>query len=113
MTDKTKAHAGRGDAAALFAALGDDTRLAIVSRLSEEAPLSINRLTSGTGLTRQAVTKHLRMMEGTGLVRGASVGREVVWRLEPRRLKEARHYLERISRQWDDALGRLVAYVED
>jgi DNA-binding transcriptional ArsR family regulator len=97
----------------LFAALGDETRLRLVSRLCEGGPMSIARLTEGSHVTRQAIAKHLRVMEGSGLVRCTRRGRESVWRLEQRRLKAARGYLSTISKQWDDALLRLRALVED
>jgi DNA-binding transcriptional ArsR family regulator len=99
--------------APLFAALGDETRLRIVSRLCDEGPMSITRLTAGSRVTRQAVTKHLRVLKKAGLVRSAWHGRESVWRLEQQRLAEARHYLEAISSQWDRALGRLRQFVEE
>jgi DNA-binding transcriptional ArsR family regulator len=99
--------------AAIFAALGDETRLLLVSRLCDGRPMSIARLTSGTDITRQAVTKHLRVLQDAGLVRSRRRGRESVWRLEQRCLADARHYLEIISEQWDDALGRLRKFVEE
>ena len=99
-------------AAVLFAALGDETRLRMVARLGTEGPMSIARLTEGTEVTRQAVTKHLHVLEGAGLVRGARHGRETVWELEPTQLDEARRYLDRISAQWDQALDRLKRFVE-
>jgi DNA-binding transcriptional ArsR family regulator len=99
--------------AAIFAALGDQTRLLLVSRLCDGRPMSIARLTSGTDITRQAVTKHLRVLQDAGLVRSRRHGRESVWRLEQRRLADARHYLENISKQWDEALGRLRKFVEE
>jgi DNA-binding transcriptional ArsR family regulator len=98
--------------ALLFAALGDETRLQIVARLSARGPLSIVRLTTGTGVTRQAVTKHLHVLSDAGLVRGRRVGREIVWDLEPAQLEAARRSLERISTQWDEALGQLKRFVE-
>jgi DNA-binding transcriptional ArsR family regulator len=97
----------------LFAALGDETRLRLVSRLCGGGPMSIARLTEGEHVTRQAVTKHLRVMEGSGLVRCARKGRESVWQLDQRRLEHARRYLDSISRQWDKALVRLKELVED
>jgi DNA-binding transcriptional ArsR family regulator len=100
------------DSAPLFAALGDRTRLRLVSRLSTHASVSITRLTAGSNVSRQAITKHLRVMEQAGLVRHSRHGRESLWQLEERRLREARHYLELISKQWDDALGRLRKFVE-
>lgn len=98
--------------APVFAALGDETRLRIVTRLCAGGPLSIARLTDGTKVTRQAVTKHLRVLAGAGLVRGIRQGRERVWELEPEQLADARRYLDVISRQWDEALDRLKASVE-
>jgi DNA-binding transcriptional ArsR family regulator len=100
------------DPAQLFAALGDETRLRVVARLCAAGPLSITRLTEGTCVSRQAVTKHLRVLAGAGLVRGARSGRESVWKLDPRRLAEARRLLDMISKEWDDTLGRLKAFVE-
>ncbi len=104
---------GPENSAPLFAALGDETRLRLVSRLCEEGPMSITRLTSGFGVTRQAITKHLRVMEKAGLAHGRRHGRESVWRLSQRRFEEARRCLDLISKQWDDALGRLREFVED
>jgi DNA-binding transcriptional ArsR family regulator len=74
--------------------------------------MSITALTKGSRVTRQAITKHLRVMEGAGLVHGSRHGRESLWQLEQRRVDEARRYLDLISKQWDDALGRLRKYVE-
>jgi len=99
--------------APLFAALGDATRLRLVSRLCRDGPLSITKLTASSDVTRQAISKHLRVMAEAGLVRGARHGRESVWQLEPRRLEEARRYLEQISEGWDSALGRLRRFVEE
>ena len=107
-----KAMAKPRGSARLFAALGDETRLRLVSRLCN-GPLSITGLTGGFRVTRQAITKHLRVMEEAGLVRSRRRGRERVWRLDRRRLAVARRYLALISKQWDDALGRLREFVED
>ena len=98
--------------APLFAALGNETRLRLVSRLCGGGPMSITRLTAGSKVTRQAITKHLRVMEKAGLVRSTRRGRECVWQLDQRHLAEARRHLERISEQWDEALGRLRALLE-
>ncbi len=97
---------------ALFAALGDDTRLSLVRRLSEGESLSISALATGRRLTRQAVTKHLTVLHRAGLVRAARRGRERLWTLQPLRLDEARRDLELISAAWDAALARLRAFVE-
>jgi DNA-binding transcriptional ArsR family regulator len=111
-TSPGRARARQEEAAHLFAALGDETRLRLVTRLCDDGPQSITRLTAGTNVTRQAITKHLRVMEGSGLVRNMRQGRESVWELDQRRLAEARQYLDTISAQWDAALGRLREFVE-
>jgi DNA-binding transcriptional ArsR family regulator len=98
--------------APVFAALGDETRLALVRKLCDGSSLSIARLTEGTDITRQGVAKHLRVLKEVGLVRGVRKGREQLFELEPEAIKEARAALEVISKQWDDALGRLKAFVE-
>ena len=98
--------------AAVFAALGDETRLRLVSRLCDGGPMSIATLTRGTPITRQAITKHLRVMQGAGLVRNTKQGRESFWEPDRRRIEEARRNLDLISKQWDDALGRLRKFVE-
>ncbi len=99
-------------AAPVFAALGDETRLRLVARLCDEGPLSTTRLSEGAGVTRQAISKHLQALGGAGVLRDEQRGRERIWELEPRRLEEARRCLDRISDQWDAALGRLKALVE-
>ena len=101
------------EAAPVFAALGDATRLAVVARLCTDGPLSISRLSESVAVSRQAVTKHLETLAEAGLVRDARLGRERIWELEPRRLDIARRELDRISAQWDAALGRLKAFVEE
>jgi DNA-binding transcriptional ArsR family regulator len=113
MASRSKNVRKSGDSAALFAALGDNTRLRIVLRLCDGQPASITSLTAGSRVTRQAITKHLRVMQKAGLTRRTRHGRESLWQLERKRLDEARHYLDLISRQWDDALGRLKKFVEE
>jgi DNA-binding transcriptional ArsR family regulator len=100
------------EAAPVFAALGDATRLRIVARLSSEGPLSITQLTTGADVTRQAVTKHLVALADAGLVRDERSGRERIFQLETKRLEKARRCLDEISAQWDGALERLRALVE-
>jgi DNA-binding transcriptional ArsR family regulator len=100
------------DAAPSFAALGDETRLRLLIRLSSVGPGSITQLSAKSDVSRQAITKHLRVLADAGLVRSTRRGRERVWDLEPKRLADAHAYLERISQQWDDALERLRAFVE-
>jgi DNA-binding transcriptional ArsR family regulator len=113
MSSSSTARIARKGSAHLFAALGDETRLGLVSRLCDHGPMSITRLAAGSSVTRQAITKHLRVMEGSGLVRCRRRGRESIWQLDWRRLGDARRYLDSISRHWDDALHRLREFVED
>lgn len=98
-------------AAPVFAALGDETRLQLVTRLSD-GPQSTSQLTASTALTRQAVTKHLQALANAGLVRDTHAGRERLWELHPGGLDAARHTLDQLSAQWDVALGRLARMVE-
>lgn len=100
------------EAAPIFAALGDATRLRLVARLCADGPLSIVRLSEGAGVTRQAITKHLHALADAGLVHDNRRGRERIWELETRRLERARRCLEQISDQWDVAITRLKAFVE-
>lgn len=101
------------DPAPVFAALGDRTRLALVARLSDGGRRSIAKLSVDTLLTRQAVTKHLRVLERAGLVESGRAGRESLFALRPEAIGPARTYLEDVSRQWDAALERLRAFVDD
>ena len=98
--------------APIFAALGDPTRLYVLSRLSSEGPLSITQLSVGADVTRQAVTKHLNVLATAGLVHDFRQGREHVWQLKPAPFAQARRTLDAISEQWDAALERLKAMVE-
>jgi len=99
--------------APVFAALGDETRLAIVARLCSGGPRSISGLTEGSAVTRQAVTKHLHVLAGAGLVRGVRRGRERIWELNSRKLDDAQRYLAEISKHWDAALESLRKFVEE
>jgi DNA-binding transcriptional ArsR family regulator len=101
------------DAAPLFAALGDETRLRLVVELAAGGPASLSRLGAHANISRQAIAKHVDVLARAGLVRTHRQGRERVCELDPARLGAAHAYLDRISRQWDDALGRLKAFVED
>src|SRR5438094_3564009 len=105
MSRRASAPAWLSEAAPLFAALGDQTRLRMVERLCSDGPLSTVTLGAVSGITRQAVSKHLEALADAGLVEGTRA-RPRVWRLKPRRLDEARAALDRISQQWDDALER-------
>jgi DNA-binding transcriptional ArsR family regulator len=101
------------DAVPVFAALGDATRLRLLGRLSADGPLSITRLSQGTGVTRQAITRHLYALGEAGLLRSARRGRERVWELDRKRLEQAKQCLDQIAAQWDAAAERLRAFVEE
>ena len=98
--------------AAIFAALGQETRLSLVTKLAEGHPCSISHLTGESKLTRQAVTRHLRVLEKVGLVHSTPSGRESIFELDTRPFKDIGEYLEFVSKQWDHALGRLKSFVE-
>jgi DNA-binding transcriptional ArsR family regulator len=100
-------------AAPVFAALGDETRLRLIARLCVDGPLSIARLSEGATVSRQAITKHLDALAQAGVVRDARRGRERIWELEMSRLEKARRCLDQISGEWDAAIGRLKAFVEE
>ena len=109
---------GASPPAAVFAALGDPTRLGLVARLCSGGPLSIARLTEGADVTRQAVTKHLHVLQEAGLVRSLRQGRESVWEMETRRLeaaplKEATEWLERYRRFWEESFNRLDELLQE
>jgi DNA-binding transcriptional ArsR family regulator len=99
--------------APLFAALGDEMRLRLIAVLCAGGAMSITQLTSGTDITRQAITKHLGVLAAAGLVRDVKVGRERLWEFEPAQLDEARRSLEAIAQQWDQALAKLKRAVEN
>lgn len=99
--------------APVFAALGDETRLSLVAKLCGGEPRSISQLTHGSRLTRQAITKHLRVLEKVEIVRSVRAGRESLFELNPEPIEEIRKYLDRVSAQWDQTLARLKAFVED
>ena len=98
--------------APVFAALGDEMRLRLVAALCMGGAMSITQLTSGTEISRQAITKHLSVLAAAGLVRDVKMGRERLWEFEPTQLDEARRSLELIGQQWDHALAKLKATVE-
>jgi DNA-binding transcriptional ArsR family regulator len=110
--------ARRQDHATVFAALGDETRLALVAKLSDGRRYSISQLSDaqqagGSKLTRQAITKHLRVLERARIVHGVRAGRESLFELDPKPIDELKEYLSLVSAQWDQALGRLRAFVEE
>ena len=106
MTAKRQAHAPA------FAALGDETRLSLVAKLCGGQPRSISQLTEGSKLTRQAITKHLRVLESVGIVHSVRTGRESLFEFDPKPIEEIKKYLDLVSEQWDQALSRLKLFVE-
>jgi DNA-binding transcriptional ArsR family regulator len=109
---RSRAVARRHAHAPVFAALGDETRLALIAKLSGGQRCSISQLTEGSRLTRQAITKHLRVLESAGIVRSVRSGRESLFELNPQPIAGIREYLDFVSEQWDRALARLKSFVE-
>lgn len=103
---------GRQAHALVFAALGDETRLALVAKLSGGQPRSISQLTAGSRLTRQAISKHLRVLATVGVVHSVRAGRESLFEFDPEPMEEARKYFDLVSEQWDQTLSRLKSFVE-
>lgn len=101
------------DHAPIFAALGDKTRLFLVAKLCRGKPHSISQLAEGSRLTRQAVTKHLHVLESVGIVHSVRTGRESLFELDPKPVDKLKRYLDLVSEQWDQALARLKSFVED
>jgi len=99
--------------APVFAALGDETRLSLVAKLCGGQPHSISQLTRGSRLTRQAITKHLRVLERAGIVHSVRAGRESRFEFDPQPLAGIKEYLDFVSEQWDQALSRLKSFVEN
>jgi DNA-binding transcriptional ArsR family regulator len=108
----SSSHGRRTSHDVLFAALGDKTRLALVARLSSGQSASISQLTIGTRLTRQAVTKHLRVLQRAGMVHSTRSGRKALYSLNPAPMQQMQDYLARVSLQWDQTLARLKSFVE-
>src|SRR6266849_2508294 len=99
--------------APVFAALGDETRLSLVAKLSGGRPHSISQLTEGSKLTRQAITKHLRVLESVGIVHSVRTGRESRFEFDPLPMEGIKEYLDLVSEHWDQALSRLKSFVEN
>jgi DNA-binding transcriptional ArsR family regulator len=110
---RSRTAAKRKVRAPVFAALGDETRLSLVAKLCGGQPHSISQLTQGTKLSRQAITKHLRVLESVGIVRSVRAGRESRFQFDPEPIAEMKEYLDFVSQQWDQALSRLKSFVED
>ncbi len=113
MSRKRRSLAERRTYAPVFAALGDATRLSLVAKLCGGQPRSISQLTDGSNLTRQAITKHLRVLESAGVVRSVRAGRESLFEFEVEPIEQIKTYLDLVSEQWDQALARLKSFVED
>ncbi|MGH9710931.1 MAG: ArsR/SmtB family transcription factor [Candidatus Acidiferrales bacterium] len=109
---RSSVDAKRQTHAPIFAALGDETRLSLVAKLCGGQPRSISQLTEGSKLTRQAITKHLRVLESAQSVHSVRAGRESLFGFEPEPIKEIKRYLDLVSEQWDQALSRLKSFVE-
>ena len=112
MRSRSNLAAARRFHAPVFAALGDETRLSLVGKLCEDSPQSISELTQGSNLTRQAISKHLRVLQNAGLVESVRAGRESLYEFRPKAIDGIKTYLDHVSRQWDEALGRLKSLVE-
>lgn len=112
MSRRSRRRSGGRTREAVFAALGNATRLALMRKLSGGQARSISELRRGSRMTRQAVTKHLRVLERAGIVRSAREGRESRFAFEPEAIEEVTEYLSAVAEQWDRALGRLKAFVE-
>ena len=112
-TSRSSVVAKRQSRAPIFAALGEQTRLLLVAKLCRGQPSSISELTEGSELTRQAITKHLRVLENVGIVHKVRAGRERRFKFDPEPLEEIKEYLALVSEQWDHALARLKAFVEE
>jgi DNA-binding transcriptional ArsR family regulator len=119
MSQRTRSQQSRSRTAAcrqprapIFAALGDEVRLSLVAKLCSGRPHSISKLTEGSKLTRQAITKHLRVLETAGIVRSVHKGRETRFEFNPEPIAGMKQYLDFVSEQWDQALARLKSFVE-
>ena len=110
--DNNKTNVANQQTASIFAALGDSTRLAIVAILCTGGAFSIAQLTANTDMSRQGVTKHLRVLADAGVVRDVKIGRERLWQLEPGKIEAAKRTLEIIGKEWEFALNKLKNFVE-
>jgi DNA-binding transcriptional ArsR family regulator len=98
--------------APVFAALGDETRLSLIEKLCVESPQSISRLAARSTLTRQGISKHLRVLQDAGIVGSLRVGRESRYELKAKPIHDVKSYLDQVSQRWDETLGRLKSFVE-
>jgi DNA-binding transcriptional ArsR family regulator len=112
MSHRRHSRGAAKEPALAFAALGDATRLSLVAKLCDRRPYSISQLTRGSKLTRQAITKHLRVLESAGIVHSVRKGRESRFAFDPQPIEGIKQYLDLVSEQWDQALARLKSFVE-
>jgi DNA-binding transcriptional ArsR family regulator len=110
---RSRMAAERQARAPVFAALGDETRLSLIAKLCGGQSYSISQLTGGSRLTRQAITKHLRVLESVGIVHSLRAGRESLFEFDPQPIEGIKKYLDFVSEQWDQALSRLKSFVEE
>lgn len=95
----------------VFAALGDDTRWSILSALGEGAA-SASALAKRLPVSRQAITKHLAVLQEVGLVEPVRIGREVQFRVIASQLSETARRLDRIGAEWDRRLTAIKRIAE-
>jgi DNA-binding transcriptional ArsR family regulator len=109
---RSGASSQRQDYAPIFAALGDKTRLSLIAKLCSGKPRSISELAQDSALSRQAITKHLRVLENAGIVYSRRAGRESQYHFDPHPVEDVRKYLDLVSDQWDQTLARLMSFVD-
>jgi DNA-binding transcriptional ArsR family regulator len=110
---RQRSEASTASTAATFAALGDTVRLTLISRLLDGDGYSLAELANGTKITRQGVAKHLAVLTRAQIVTSRRVGRESRFMVRVSSLRDAASYLEPASVQWDEAVARLKAIVEE
>jgi DNA-binding transcriptional ArsR family regulator len=106
-------HAPRRDPRldAVFTALADGTRRDVVDRLAQQ-PATASELAERAPVSRQAIVKHLGVLEAAGLVTGERNGRRVVYRFTPAPLNDAAEWMGVVGSQWDERLARLRALMQ-
>ncbi|WP_109487330.1 ArsR/SmtB family transcription factor [Occallatibacter savannae] len=92
--------------ARVFAALGDKTRLALIAQLCSGESASISKLAEESKITRQAITKHLGILERAGIVSSTQSGRERLFSFDPEPFQDLQQYLASVSKQAEQAAAR-------
>lgn len=100
------------DPGSVFDALGDATRRRVVAELSALGGASSSELARRLPITRQAVSKHLDLLAGAGLVSSSREGRAVVYRLTPEPFADAVSWMTEVGSEWDERLGALRAHLK-